>query len=265
MTQATATPTTTTLKNRPAWVDLSTTDAAAARDFYSKLFGWELEVSEDPQYGGYATAKLSGQSVGGIGPKQEGDTTPSAWSVYIGTDDIDGLSSKVQSAGGNVIAAPFDVGDQGKMAVFQDPCGAFISAWQGAVTSQFSSGTTNTFGWAELNARGLEKAIPFYEKCFGWTTSKTPYGEGLEYTQFAVDGENIAGAVEMDPAIPAEVPSYWMVYFIVDNVDSAFQKATGLGAREMVAPQDIPGDSRFAILSDPQGATFGLLTVPQPQ
>jgi predicted enzyme related to lactoylglutathione lyase len=263
MTQATATATTTTLKNRPAWVDLSTTDAGAARDFYSKLFGWELEVSEDPQYGGYATAKFGGHSVGGIGPKQQGDSSPSAWSIYIGTDDLDGLASKVQSAGGTVAAPPFDVGDQGRMAVFADSVGAFISAWQGTQTSQFTFGTTNTYGWSELNARGLEKAIPFYEKVFGWTTSKTPFGEGQEYTQFAVDGENIAGALEMSPAIPAEVPSFWMVYFIVDDADAAFQKALGLGAREVVAPQDIPGDSRFAILNDPQGAMFGILTVPQ--
>ena len=62
----------TALTNKPAWVDLSTTDAEAARDFYSKLFGWRLEISEDPQYGGYATAKLDDKSVAGIGPKQEG-------------------------------------------------------------------------------------------------------------------------------------------------------------------------------------------------
>jgi predicted enzyme related to lactoylglutathione lyase len=34
--------------NKPAWVDLSTSDAAAARDFYSTLFGWDIEVNQDP-------------------------------------------------------------------------------------------------------------------------------------------------------------------------------------------------------------------------
>ena len=71
--------TTTALTNKPAWVDLSSTDAAGSREFYTKLFGWNLEVSEDPQYGGYATAKLGDMSVGGIGPKQEGDRGPTAW------------------------------------------------------------------------------------------------------------------------------------------------------------------------------------------
>jgi predicted enzyme related to lactoylglutathione lyase len=54
------------------------------------------------------------------------------------------------------------------------------------------------------------------------------------------------------------VPSYWTVYFTVDDVDRAFKQATDLGATEMLAPQDFPG-GRFAIVSDPQGAVFGLL------
>jgi uncharacterized protein len=256
MTQTT---TTTALTNKPAWVDLSSTDAAGSRDFYGKLFGWNLEVNEDPQYGGYATAKIGDKSVGGIGPKQEGDTSPTAWSLYIGTDDVDTLARNVQAAGGTVIAPPFDVGDQGRMAVFSDPSGAFISAWQAGQMTKFVSGVPKAYGWAELNARGFERAITFYETVFGWTHSEQPFGEGEVYTQVEHDGQPIAGALEMNPQIPAEVPSYWMVYFLAEDVDAAFEKALGLGAREMVAPADYPG-GRFAIVSDPQGATFGLMS-----
>ena len=250
----------TALTNKPAWVDLATTDAEVARGFYSKLFGWNLEVSEDPQYGGYATAKLSDQSVAGIGPKQEGDQSPTAWSLYIGTEDVDELAKRVQAAGGSVVAPPYDVGDQGRMAVLTDPSGAFISAWQAAGMSQFVSGTPDAFGWAELNARGLDRAIAFYETVFGWTHSEQPFGDGEVYTQLEHDGQPIAGALEMNPQVPAETPSYWLIYFNVDDVDARFQKVIELGGREMVAPQDMPG-GRFAIVSDPQGAAFGILNV----
>jgi predicted enzyme related to lactoylglutathione lyase len=255
--------TTTTLTNKPAWVDLSSTDAAGSRDFYAKLFGWDLEISEDPQYGGYATAKIGDNSAGGIGPKQEGDSGPTAWSLYIGTDDVDALATKVQAAGGTVIAPPFDVGDQGRMAIFQDPTGAFVSAWQAGQMTRFVQGTPGTYGWAELNTRGRDRAITFYETVFGWTHSEQPFGEGEVYHQLEHDGQPIAGALEMNPAIPANVPSYWMVYFIADDVDAVYRKALDLGAREMVAPADFPG-GRFAIITDPQGATFGLMSVPQP-
>ena len=181
--------------NRPAWVDLSTTDPAAARDFYAKVFGWNIEVNPDPQYGGYALAKIGGQDAAGIGGTQSPDQ-PAAWSVYIGTDDIDALARRVTDAGGTIVAPPLDVGDQGKMAVFQDPSGAFISAWQAAQMRGFQTEGDNAFGWAEVNARGVDRIVPFYEKVFGWTP-KTTDSPDQPYTEFQVGGESIGGAAEM--------------------------------------------------------------------
>jgi predicted enzyme related to lactoylglutathione lyase len=249
----------TAVANKPVWVDLSSSDAAGSRDFYSKLFGWKIEVNPDPQYGGYAMAQVGDKAVAGIGPKMSAEA-PTAWTVYIGTEDAKDLARRVEAGGGKVIAPPFDVGDQGQMAVFQDPAGAFISAWKPqAMAGAFPIGEPNTFGWAELNARGIDKAIPFYTKVFGWAAKKSEMGEGAPpYTEFQLGGESIAGGMEMNAMVPAEVPSYWMVYFAVEDVDRSFKKATGAGAREMMAPQDFPG-GRFAILTDPQGAAFGLL------
>jgi predicted enzyme related to lactoylglutathione lyase len=246
------------IANKPAWVDLSSSDAEASRAFYSKLFGWRVDVNPDPQYGGYALAKLDGKDVGGIGPTQSPDA-PTAWNIYVGTNDADDLAKKVQAAGGTVVGPPFDVGDQGRMAVFQDPSGAFISAWQGTRMGGFQTEVSNSYGWAELNARGIESAIPFYTQVFGWTTKTSEMGKGQPpYTEFLLEGQSIAGAWEMNPMVPAQMPSYWQVYFSVDDVDSAHRKAIDAGAHEMLAPQDFPG-GRFAIISDPQGASFGLL------
>jgi len=72
--------------------------------------------------------------------------------------------------------------------------------------------------------------------------------------------------MEMNPMVPALVPSYWMVYFTVDDVDSftvddvdsSFRTAIGAGGQAMLPPNDFPG-GRFAILSDPQGAVFGVI------
>ena len=248
----------TSTTNKPAWVDLASDDAAASRDFYSKLFGWNVEVNPDPQYGGYGIARLSGNDAAGIGPKQD-PNTPTAWSLYIGSDDIEGLAKRVTDSGGTVAVAPFDVGDQGRMAVFQDPSGAFISAWQGTRMGGFQTNAPNSFGWAELNARGVDRALPFYEKVFGWSIRTSPMGEGTpDYNEFLLGDKSIAGAWEMNQQVPAEVPSYWLIYFAVDDVDAGFKKAIDLGARESVPPQDMPG-GRFAIVSDPQGATFGLI------
>ncbi len=245
--------------NAPVWVDLSSSDPAAARDYYTKLFGWKVEVAPDPAAGGYALAKLDGKDVAGIGGTQSPDA-PSAWMVYIGTKDADETARKVEAAGGKVIAAPFEVLKSGRMAVFQDPAGAFISVWEpNEMKGSEVMYAPNSFGWAELNARGIDKAKPFYGNVFGWGEKNSPMGEGAQtYTEFLNGQDSIAGAMEMPDMVPAQVPSYWMVYFVVDDVDKSFTKSVDGGGTEMLAPQDFPG-GRFAIVADPQGAAFGLL------
>jgi predicted enzyme related to lactoylglutathione lyase len=227
-------------RNKVAWVDLAAKDAAAARDFYGKVLGWTTEVNPDPQYGGYGRARVDGKDVAGIGPAQSPDQ-PSAWSVYIGTDDLDGLSKRITDAGGTVIAP------------------AFISSWEAHQMGGFQTDGRGAFGWADLNARNVEAAIPFYATVFGWTPKPTGTPD-RPYTEFQVDGTSIAGATEMDPMVPAEVPSYWMVYFNVDDVDASHRTAVESGARELVPPIDFPG-GRMSIVSDPEGAAFGLMTL----
>ncbi|HET9781516.1 MAG TPA: VOC family protein [Candidatus Dormibacteraeota bacterium] len=249
--------------NAPVWIDLSSTDPKAARDYYSKLFGWKAEPEKDPAAGGYAIARLDGKDVAGIGGTQD-PNGPSAWMVYIGTRDANATAKKIEAEGGKIVAPPFDVMDVGKMSVFQDPSGAFISLWQPNTMPGFAvQRRSGAFSWAELNARGIDKAKQFYKKVFGWGTKDSPMGEGQgDYTEFKLGDESIAGGMEMNPMVPQQVPSYWMVYFGTNNVDKAFEKAIELGGKEMVSPMDFPG-GRFAIVSDPQGAMFGLMSSDQ--
>ena len=248
----------TAVAHKPIWVDLSSSDAAASRDFYSKLFGWNIEVNPDPQYGGYGMARIAGKDVAGIGPQMSPEA-PTAWTVYIASADAADTAKKAKAAGGNVLAEPMDVGPQGKMAIIQDPSGAALGVWQaGLMAGTLVTGEANAYGWAELNARGVEKAKPFYKKVFGWGEKKSDMAEGMEYTEFLAGGESIAGGMEMNAMVPAQVPSYWLTYFTVADVDDSYNRATEAGARTLLEPQEFPG-GRFAIVSDPQGAAFGLL------
>ncbi|MFL5683598.1 MAG: VOC family protein [Chloroflexota bacterium] len=244
------------IANKPAWVDLGTTDTAAASRFYSALFGWDVQVNPDPQYGGYGRATLDGKDVAGIGATMSPEQ-PVAWSVYIGTDDAEALGRKVEAAGGRVLMPAFDVGDQGRMAVFVDPGGAAISAWQPIAMQGFGTEGANAYSWAELNARNVGASLPFYREVFGWALHTSDSAD-MPYTEFQLDGRSIAGATEMSPMAPAEMPNYWLVYFGVDDVDASTAAAVKAGGKEMLAPMDFPG-GRMSMIQDPQGAIFGLL------
>ena len=62
------------------------------------------------------------------------------------------------------------------------------------------------------------------------------------------------------PADASGTPAHWLVYVGTPNVDATCAQAQGLGARICKAATDIPNVGRFAVLADPQGATFAVFT-----
>ena len=85
-------------------------------------------------------------------------------------------------------------------------------------------------------------------------------GSGMEYSEWQLGGNTIGGMLPMVEAIPAEVPSFWLAYFATDDCDATVSAATDLGATVMAAPMDIPA-GRFAVLTDPTGAAFGVIAM----
>ena len=107
----------------PCWVDVSVDDVPKAVAFYGALFGWDIQVG-GPEVGGYAIAHKDGQIVAGIGPKMGPAEMPSAWTTYLATEDADATAAKIKGAGGQLLAEPMDVMEEGRMAVAMDPAGA---------------------------------------------------------------------------------------------------------------------------------------------
>jgi uncharacterized protein len=240
----------------PGWIDIGT-DVAAAKAFYLPLFGWEAADAGPPEEtGGYGFFLKGGRMVAGYGPQQ--NPGPPFWTTYVIVPDADDIAAKVTAAGGQVVLPPMDVMDQGRMAVFQDPGGAFFSVWQsGQHHGAQVVREEGSFTWAELDTRDVEGAKRFYEAVFGWGADTTE-GE-MTYTEFKLGGESIGGMMDMPPMVPAEVPPYWLVYFQVADVDAAAARVGELGGSVMAPPMDFPG-GRFAVVADPQGAVFGLMS-----
>jgi predicted enzyme related to lactoylglutathione lyase len=196
---------------------------------------------------------LNGKMAAAVGPLQSPQQPP-AWSTYVCTADASATARKVQAGGGTVVAEPFDVMDQGRMGVFQDPSGAFFSVWQpGAHKGAEVANVAGSFSWNELATRDIDTAKRFYGQVFGWGAET--HGD---YTEWKVNGRSIAGAMPMGDRYPPQVPPHWLGYFTVEDCDASAAKAQELGGRVMVPPMDVePG--RFAVISDPQGAAFGII------
>lgn len=241
----------------PIWVDLGSPDPAASGNFYGQLFGWETQ-DLGPESGNYTFFRDGGKVVAAVGglmnPQQ-----PTAWSTYVKTNNADESARKVTEAGGQVLVPPFAVMDQGTMAVFMDPAGAAFSVWQPAKMSgaeKFNEPVSVT--WNELEFRDGQAAKGFYPRVFGWGVHTNQMPEGGEYIEWQVDGRSIAGGMPMGPNMPPQVPPHWLVYFSVANADNMVSRIKELGGQIMSGPHDIP-QGRFAVATDPQGATFGIM------
>lgn len=104
------------------WEEAAVADVAAARAFYSAVFGFRFD--EIPDMGGYATFALDERPLGGLGPAQAG--LPKGWAVCFGVASTDGTVAAVQAAGGKTLLAAQD-SPYGRFAVVEDPWGASFS------------------------------------------------------------------------------------------------------------------------------------------
>lgn len=195
------------------------------------------------------------------GEEQRRQGIPPHWLSYISVPSADAAAAKARKLGGQVLMEPFDVGEEGRMALLQDPTGATFALWQAkqhkGITAYQESGA---LCWTELATKDAAAATAFYTQLFGWT-AKAPTDPAMPYTEWVLEGTHFGGMMEInDQWGPAwkDIPSHWMVYFMVKDVDERTFRATTLGARVHVGPRDIPQVGRFAVLEDPQGAVFSL-------
>jgi predicted enzyme related to lactoylglutathione lyase len=236
------------------WVDLTTPDQDGAKSFYTSLFGWQ---SDDRPVGNgavYSMMTLGGKSVCAISPQNENQQgMPPIWSSYVSVADVDETAARAAELGANVHAPPFDVLDAGRMAVLKDPQGAFVMLWQAGTT--FGAELVNAPGawcWNELYTADMDASADFYGKLFGW--SSEPFAQSaMPYLVVSNAGRSNGGITQLQPGMP----QCWLVYFAVEELDSAIARVEELGGGKIVGPIDIQV-AKLAIVQDPQGGVFAL-------
>ena len=239
------------------WVDLTTTDQDAAKAFYTGLFGWEAQdmpVGEDAYY---SMQRLDGKDVAAIAPQpqQQRDAgVPPTWNSYVSVQDADATADRAKELGGTVHAPAFDVMEAGRMAVIQDPQGAFFMVWQ--PREHFGAALVNAPGalvWNELGSPDLDASTAFYSALFGWTIA--PFEGSPEPYLSIKNGDANNGGIR--PLTPPGAPPHWLVYFGVEDLDAALAKVQELGGIKHAGPIDIQ-IAKIAVVADPQGAIFAL-------
>ena len=247
------------------WFELATSDQAAAKAFYGALFGWQPVDSPMGPGDTYTIFKLDGQDVGAaytLRQDQRDQNIPPNWTAYVAVDNVDDAAMLAARLGGNVLAQPFDVGEHGRMAVISDPTGAVVALWQAnqhAGTS-FTGRHDSTICWADLSTPDQERAAAFYTALFGWKMvagdDLTPATPG-DFFHIA-NGSTLIGGIAPPEHRQPGTPPHWLIYIAVPNCHDTETRVAGLGGTVLSKTFPVGTDGFAAILTDPQGAAFGI-------
>lgn len=246
----------------PCWVDLSVPDVAAAQRFYGDVFGWSF-VDTGEEFGHYAIASVGNGAVAGIGPVMA-EGQPSAWTLYVATDDADVTAKLTTEHGGTVLAGPMDIPTSGRMAIAVDPAGAVFGIWQSLGMAGFAPASAEGgVMWEDLRTTDVEGVRRFYAALFGWGYSAVPGMDIGGYGTADLGGRPIGGLGGMFEA-PEGTPPHWLTYFGAPDVDAALA-AVEAGGGQVLAPAEDTPYGRMAQVRDPFGAVFAVMSAAPPQ
>ena len=236
------------------WADLVTSDVARSRDFYAKVFGWDLR--EHPASVGtsrYLTIHANGRAIGGVVAANSEAKSGARW-IGLASGDPKTMAARAQQAGGAVVVPPRVLAGRGELAVLSDPEGAhFAVVRTDGGDPADHVGQDNEWLWAELWSKDPGRATNFYRDVFGYSVgpadSKTLNGYVL-----SAGGQARAGIMRVPDA---SLPTVWIPYVRVASVAATVERARANGARVVVEPRP-HHRSQVAVLVDPLGAPFAV-------
>jgi len=249
-------------KSRFVWFDLMTTDAQAAKQFYSEIMGW---TAQPWQGGGYDLWLAGDQPVGGMveldAAERKAGTRPH-WNGFVSTSDIEETTRMAKELGGKILSPIQDIPEVGKFASIEDPQGARFSVLQGRESAGAPTpDALGHYGWSELNTTDWKSAWKFYSALFGWVkTASMDMGEEFgEYFMFGVDSQRSLGGMSNAAKMMKE-PAHWLHYANVRSVDESVKAIAAKGGKVLNGPMDVPGGDRIAQCKDPRGGYFAIFS-----
>jgi predicted enzyme related to lactoylglutathione lyase len=116
------------------------------------------------------------------------------------------------------------------------------------------------FCWVELLTSDVSAAQSFYSDVVGWTVAESGLAD-RDYRIFSNDGHGAGGLMLLpEEAKAMGARPHWMSYISSDDVDADVEKVVAAGGKLYRPAETLPAIGRFAVVADPQGATFSLWT-----
>ncbi len=206
--------------------------------------------------GTYEMICIGEAMIGGYAQPARPDQQPH-WIAYVSVEDVDAAVEKATARGGAVVDPPSDIPGIGRMARIADPQGAelcLITSVNGDTPD--APAPDGGWLWNELHTTDPTSALEFYTDVVGFTHRSMDMGPAGTYHIFSASGDDRGGVTShLSPG----TPPHWLPYVCVNDPDAVIARARKHGAAILMAPHDIPGVGRFAILADPTGPILAVM------
>ena len=243
--------------NAFCWNGVVSTDADAARRFYAATIGWQAERHEFPN-GDTSTMFVAGGVPRAHLRAPGHEKEPCAWTSYLRVDDVDLSTGEAAAAGGGVLMPPTEI-PPGRMSIVTSPSGAVLCLFHERDEAEAENAPPGPGSrhWTELHSRDVEADLAWLVGVFGFEVEEMPIEGGDSYYMLNADDQPRAGLAS---AFKNEVAGLWLNWIEVEDVDAALDAATEHRGRRITEPSDWPGVGRMAMVADPTGAIFGVIT-----
>jgi predicted enzyme related to lactoylglutathione lyase len=248
------------------WYELMTKDPKAAKAFYDKVVGWNIDAEPMPggkDYRGINAHDGMAGGVMGLDADMVANGAMPVWLGYFGVDDVDASVASIVADGGQVHLPAFDVPGVGRIAMVTDPQGIPFYVMRGASPESSTAYQRMGFGhvsWNELQAPDPDAALAFYGKQFNVTKiGGMPMGEMGEYS-FIANTESQGEAIGAAMRTPPGGHSGWGFYFRVPEIQAARAAVEAGGGKVRADPMQVPGGEWVINAEDPEGVHFGLVS-----
>jgi len=248
---------------RFVWYDLMTKNVDASKQFYGALFGWRFEDmkrNDKP----YVIARINSDPVAGLVDVSSMPEAGPQWLSFMAVSNVDQTVGMVKSGGGKVLVEPREIASIARAAVVTDPQGAPLGLAQlhrdiqGVVDPEHA--VPSRFFWQEYLAEDAAKALAFYTRLGGYTSTITDTRLGVEYHVLRTTTRPRAGLFQL-PEMSDVLPS-WLPYVLVGDPGAVAAKVPGLGGKIVVPVAPDRRNGSLAVIADPGGALVALQKFP---
>jgi predicted enzyme related to lactoylglutathione lyase len=245
---------------RFVWRDLMTTDPEKSEAFYTSLFGWTINPMDMGEAGVYRMFRNGEKDFGGIGPIDAAQGVPPHWISYIATPNVDETTAKATQMGATSPMPGMDIPGVGRFSVVIDPQGAAFSPFTDTSGTEVPEvgqewPPAGDVSWNELMSKDTNASNAFYSQLFGYRPEEKDMGTG-PYTILNRGDMMEAGVFQVPDGVP--MPSTWVIYYVVANIDDSLAKLAQLGGQNVSGIIEVPTIGRMATVSDSLGALFAL-------